>query len=76
MNRLQGSRRFGVSEGIRNTLDYPLVESYARDIEFASIHPDVALVGDGVILPGYGRADPSIQGREPESSKCKGDQDL
>jgi uncharacterized protein YfaS (alpha-2-macroglobulin family) len=52
MNRLQGSRKIRISEGIRNTLDYPLVESYARDIEFASIHPDVALVGDGVILPG------------------------
>ncbi|TFH23918.1 MAG: hypothetical protein E4H10_11380 [Bacteroidia bacterium] len=52
VNRLQGSQKLVISEVIRNTLDYKLVESYRRDIEFTSIHPDVALIGDGVILPG------------------------
>ena len=37
---------------VRNTLDYNLVESYRREIDFTSIDPDVALIGDGVILPG------------------------
>ena len=51
-NRLQGSQKLVVSDAVRNTLDYNLVESYNRDIEFTSINPDVVLIGDGVILPG------------------------
>lgn len=51
-SRLQGSQKLVVSDAVRNTLDYSLVEGYNQDIEFTSIHPAVALVGDGVILPG------------------------
>jgi len=51
-NRLQGAQKLVISDGVRNTLDYKLVESYNREITFTSINPDVALVGDGVILPG------------------------
>jgi len=51
-NRLQGSQKLVVSDMVRNTLDYGLVESYSREIEFTSINPDVVLIGDGVILPG------------------------
>ena len=50
--RIQGSKKLLVNNAVRNTLDYSLVESYSRDIEFTSIDPDVALIGDGVILPG------------------------
>ncbi|MEA3461670.1 MAG: MG2 domain-containing protein, partial [Bacteroidota bacterium] len=50
--RLQGGKKLLVSDAVRNTLDYNLVESYSRDIVFTSIDPDVALIGDGVILPG------------------------
>ena len=50
--RLQGSKKLMVSQTVRNTLDFTLVESYSRDIVFTSIDPDVALIGDGVILPG------------------------
>ena len=50
--RLQGSKKLVVNDAVRNTLDYKLVESYSREIVFTSIDPDVALIGDGVILPG------------------------
>ena len=50
--RLQGSKKLMVSDAVRNTLDYNLVESYSREVLFTSINPDVALIGDGVILPG------------------------
>jgi hypothetical protein len=50
--RLQGPQKLVVSNAVRNSLDYQLVESYSREIEFSSIHPGVALIGDGVILPG------------------------
>ncbi|MEN8157463.1 MAG: hypothetical protein ABFS10_10965, partial [Bacteroidota bacterium] len=50
--RLRGTKKLVVSDAVRNSLDYNLVESYKRDIEFTSINPDVVLIGDGVILPG------------------------
>lgn len=50
--RIQGSKTLMVNDAVRNTLDYKLVESYKKEIVFASIDPDVALMGDGVILPG------------------------
>jgi uncharacterized protein YfaS (alpha-2-macroglobulin family) len=50
--RLQGNKILLVNNAVRNTLDFTLVESYRKEILFTSIHPDVALIGDGVILPG------------------------
>jgi len=50
--RLQGNKNLIVSDAVRNTLDYNLVENYSREVLFTSIDPDVALIGDGVILPG------------------------
>ncbi len=50
--RLQGTKKLMVNDAVRNSLDYNLVESYSREIEFTSINPDVALIDDGVILPG------------------------
>jgi len=50
--RLRGSHKLVVNSAVRNTLDYTLVESYNKEIVFKSIDPDVALIGDGVILPG------------------------
>ncbi len=50
--RLEGLRNLVVTGGIRNTLDYKLVQTYREEIRFASMHPDVELVGDGIILPG------------------------
>lgn len=50
-SRLQGVHTLVIDEALRNSLDYRLVEGYERDITFASIRPDVALIGDGVILP-------------------------
>ncbi len=53
-DRLEGPEYLVIHEGIRNTLDYHLVQSYREGINFTSIHPDVELVGDGIILPGTG----------------------
>ncbi|MCP4310628.1 MAG: hypothetical protein GY790_05150 [Bacteroidetes bacterium] len=50
--RLQGSKTLIVSDGVKNSLDYNLIESYKRELTFTSIKPEVALIGDGVILPG------------------------
>ncbi len=50
--RLQGTNTLIISDAVRNSLDYNLIESYRREIEFTSINPDVTLMGDGVILPG------------------------
>jgi len=50
--RLQGTRILMVDDAVKNSLDYNLIESYKREVEFTSINPDVALMGDGVILPG------------------------
>ena len=50
--RLQGTRVLMVNDAVKNSLDYNLIESYKREVEFTSINPDVALMGDGVILPG------------------------
>jgi hypothetical protein len=51
-SRLQGTKTIIISDAVRNTLDYNLIESYRRDVEFTSINPEVKLIGDGVILPG------------------------
>jgi alpha-2-macroglobulin len=50
--RLQGEKTLVLSNSIRNTLDYNLLESYKKKLSFTSINPDVKLIGDGVILPG------------------------
>jgi uncharacterized protein YfaS (alpha-2-macroglobulin family) len=52
VNRLQGAQTVIVSDAIKNSLGYNLVEKYRQEIVFTSIKPDVALMGDGVILPG------------------------
>ncbi len=50
--RLQGEETLVVTDAIRNTLDYSLLETYKKKLSFTSINPDVKLIGDGVILPG------------------------
>ena len=50
--RLQGKKTVIINDAVRNSLDFNLIESYRREIEFTSINPDVKLIGDGVILPG------------------------
>jgi len=50
--RLQGPGTLIVSDAVKNSLGFNLVESYRRDVEFTSINPDVVLLGDGMILPG------------------------
>ena len=50
--RLQGARTLIVTDAVKNSLGYNLVESYGREVEFTSISPDVALIGEGVIVPG------------------------
>lgn len=50
--RMQGTFILHIDDGLRNSLDYNLVESYKKDITFRNINPDVKLLGDGVILPG------------------------
>jgi len=50
--RLQGTYNLVIDESLKNSLDYTLVEGYKREIVFTSIKPDVALIGDGIILPG------------------------
>lgn len=50
--RLQGSKKLIISSAVKNSLGYNLIESYERELTFTSINPDIALLGDGVILPG------------------------
>ncbi|MFH0758468.1 MAG: MG2 domain-containing protein [Bacteroidota bacterium] len=52
VNRLTGSQTVIASDAIKNSLGYNLVEKYRQEIVFTSIKPDVALMGDGEILPG------------------------
>ncbi|MDX2430276.1 MAG: MG2 domain-containing protein [Bacteroides sp.] len=52
LTRIQGTRKLVISDALRNSLDFNLIESYIREITFTSINPDVILMGDGVILPG------------------------
>jgi hypothetical protein len=51
-SRLKGTKTLMVNDAVKNSLNYNLIESYKREIEFTSINPDVALIGNGVILPG------------------------
>ncbi|MCB9246928.1 MAG: hypothetical protein H6606_10940 [Flavobacteriales bacterium] len=50
--RIRGTVKLYVSDGIRNSLGYQLIDIYTQELEFRSIQPAVELVGDGVILPG------------------------
>ena len=52
VQRLKGKETLVVTDAIKNTLDYNLLESYREEVAFTSINPEVELIGDGVILPG------------------------
>ncbi|MEN8204033.1 MAG: MG2 domain-containing protein [Bacteroidota bacterium] len=52
VRRMQGSKTLIITDAVKNSLDYNLIETYKRELEFTSINPDVKLIGDGMILPG------------------------
>ncbi len=49
--RLEGSTRELVVDGVRNSMGYTLSQRFEKTIVFYSIKPDVELIGKGVILP-------------------------
>ncbi|MBI1287328.1 MAG: hypothetical protein GC178_07080 [Flavobacteriales bacterium] len=49
--RLMGDVTLIVTDGVRNSLNYQLMNQYQRNVKFTSIKPAVELIGKGVILP-------------------------
>lgn len=49
--RLIGDVTVTVTDGVRNTLGYQLMEQFQKRVKFTSIKPAVKLIGKGVILP-------------------------
>jgi len=49
--RQTGTTQLVVDEGIRNIMDYQLIEKFTRQITFVNIKPSIELLGNGVILP-------------------------
>ncbi|HIA05102.1 MAG TPA: hypothetical protein EYN71_00015, partial [Flavobacteriales bacterium] len=49
--RQTGTTQLVVDEGIRNIMNYQLIEGHSSDITFTNIKPAVELIGKGVILP-------------------------
>lgn len=45
------SLKLVVSDAVRNTMGYQLMEKFERQLTFSGIKPAVELIGDGVILP-------------------------
>jgi len=50
-SRLTGEHTIVVETGVKNTLDYNLMEKFQRVVTFTNIKPAVEAIGDGVILP-------------------------
>jgi len=50
-SRLTGEHTVVVEQGVKNTLNYNLMEKYEQTIMFTNIKPAVEAIGDGVILP-------------------------
>ncbi len=50
-NRMMGTKTIYVEKSLRNSLNYPLAQQYQKTVTFTSIHPEVAFLGDGVIMP-------------------------
>jgi len=51
ISRQKGSVKLKVTDGIRNTIGYQLMEPFERQITFTSVKPAVELLGKGVIMP-------------------------
>lgn len=50
-SRLTGDHEIVVEKGVKNTLNYNLMEKFQKTITFTNIKPAVEAIGDGVILP-------------------------
>ncbi len=50
-NRLKGSVKLMISDGVKNTMNYQLIQSFEKKINFTSVKPAIELIGKGVILP-------------------------
>ncbi|MCD6543634.1 MAG: hypothetical protein J7K34_03920, partial [Flavobacteriaceae bacterium] len=51
VTRQKGSVKLHVTDGVRNTMGYQLMNSFERQITFTSVKPAVELLGKGVIMP-------------------------
>ena len=50
-SRISGTVKLKVTDGIKSSLGYHLMESFEKQLEFVDLKPALALIGDGVILP-------------------------
>jgi len=50
-NRLKGSVKLLISDGVRNIMNYQLMQPFEKQINFTSVKPAIELIGKGVILP-------------------------
>lgn len=51
IERMMGSKTILIEKSLKNSLNYPLGQLYQENVTFTSIKPEVAFLGDGVIMP-------------------------
>ncbi len=51
ITRQKGSVNLHVTDGVRNSMGYQLINSFTNQITFSSVKPAVELLGKGVIMP-------------------------
>ncbi|MEN8124718.1 MAG: MG2 domain-containing protein [Bacteroidota bacterium] len=49
--RLKGSFKVLINDGVRNIMNYQLMQPFEKQINFTSVKPAIELIGKGVILP-------------------------
>ncbi|MCW8939199.1 MAG: hypothetical protein OQJ88_00995, partial [Flavobacteriales bacterium] len=49
--RLMGTSKIIIDKTVKNSIDYPLIEGFEKNISFTNLKPNVELIGEGVILP-------------------------